>query len=182
MGANVRGIFLTQWLDVFFLVLLSWRVEPWNCPPFCFLVYAPIALAQGLNFHLCMGCIPTKWEHRQTHPHPWLAAAPLTTSGYFSTPSSVPATRSIWFSFNPAFPCICNRKSSASFHSFQVPFFLHRDPRNQTDPKTSYRSQKWMCGGSRVNPTCRKYFQNLVRNFLRRRDWACLITNWIISA
>lgn len=98
----------------------------------------------------------------------------------FSIPSSVPAIGLIWFPFIPHF-CVFG---VGGFHInllLSSPLFLRRGPENQPGLKTSDRNQNQMPVGSRVNPACRKYLQNLAEMFLGRRDWACLIINWTIS-
>ena len=169
--ANFLGICLIHDWIIFFLALLSWRVQP--CSPSAFLLSCLglcLALAQGL--HSAWALPPSNRAQTDT-PTPlacWGATRHFQLC--VSITSSVPATELIWFSFYLAFLCACNRKGSTWVHSSQ-------DSLSFTEPLKSNQDLKQKPEADacefKVNPTCRKHLQDLAQIFLGSRDWACLI-------
>ena len=122
--ANFLGICLIHDWIIFFLVLLSWRVQ--SLCLFAFLFRPLPGSGPRPSLSSLHGPYPHLIEHRQTHPHPWLAGAPLATSSYvFPLPLQFQPLN--WFGFH---------------------FILHfsvlvtgRAPHESTSPKTPFPSQ-----------------------------------------
>ena len=125
------------------------------------------------------GPYPHLIEHRQTHPHPWLAGAPLATSSYvFPLPLQFQPLNWFGFHFILHFSVLVTGRvprvhSSQDFLSFTEPLKSNQDFKQKPEADACE---------FKVNPTCRKHLQDLAQIFLGRRDWACLIIDWTISA
>ena len=98
--ANFLGICLIHDWIIFFLVLLSWRVQPCGPSAFFAFLFRPLpGSGPRPSLSSLHGPYPHLIEHRQTHPHPWLAGAPLATSSYvFPLPLQFQPLN--WFGFH----------------------------------------------------------------------------------
>lgn len=120
-GGKLSQHLLDSMTGCFFLVLLSRRVQPCDCPPFCFLLQAPIALTEGLNASL-HGPSPSLMRAQTDIPTP-LACCSFTHHfqlffhSFFSSSNQI---NLVFILF--AFLCICNRRSPPLFHSSKSPF------------------------------------------------------------